>query len=381
MIMNAVTLSVIKADVGSYVGHSQVHPDLISIARKELEAERLIEDCHVTNCGDDLELIITHREGVDSPEIHRIAWDVFMRCTEAARDLKLYGAGQDMLVDAFAGNVRGMGPGVAEMEFVPRKSEPVIVFMADKTSPSAFSLPLYRIFADPFCSAGLILDPKLHDGFRFEVLDIEEGRRIHLDAPEELYDILALIGIVSRYLVKRVYRKDGEIAAVASTEKLSKIAGEYVGKDDPVAIVRCQSGFPAVGEVLEPFAFPHLVPGFMRGSHNGPLMPVSHADAHPRRFDGPPRVIAMGFQLNGSKLVGPVDLFDDPSFEGARRKANEIADYLRGHGPFQPHLLGMEDLEYTTLPRVMERLQARFEKLGASDRKGFSEKAPEAAVH
>jgi DNA-binding transcriptional regulator LsrR (DeoR family) len=31
-----------------------------------------------------------------------------------------------------------------------------------------------------------------------------------------------------------------------------------VGKDDPVMIVRCQSGFPAVGEVLEPFAFPRL---------------------------------------------------------------------------------------------------------------------------
>lgn len=287
-----------------------------------------------------------------------------------------------MLADSFAGNVRGMGPGVAEMEFVPRKSEPVIVFMADKTSPSAFSLPLYKIFADPFCSAGLILDPKLHDGFRFEVLDIEEGRRIQLDAPEELYDILALIGIVSRYLVKRVYRKDGEIAAAASTEKLSKIAGEYVGKDDPVAIVRCQSGFPAVGEVLEPFAFPHLVPGFMRGSHNGPLMPVAQADAHPRRFDGPPRVIALGFQLNGSKLVGPVDMFDDPSFDGARRKTNEIADYMRGHGPFQPHLLGMEDLEYTTLPKVLEKLNARFEALTVSDRKGFSEKAePQAALH
>ncbi len=34
-------------------------------------------------------------------------------------------------------------------------------------------------------------------------------------------------------------------------------------------IVRCQSGLPAVGEVLEPFANPHYVAGWMRGSHNG----------------------------------------------------------------------------------------------------------------
>ena len=65
-------------------------------------------------------------------------------------------------------------------------------------------------------------------------------------------------------------------------------AGRYVGKDDPVCIVRCQSGLPAVGEVLEPFANPHLVSGWMRGSHTGPLMPVAMKDASPSRFDGPP---------------------------------------------------------------------------------------------
>jgi fructose 1,6-bisphosphate aldolase/phosphatase len=32
------------------------------------------------------------------------------------------------------------------------------------------------------------------------------------------------------------------------------MAGRYVGKDDPVCIVRAQGNFPAVGEVLEPFA-------------------------------------------------------------------------------------------------------------------------------
>ena len=48
--------------------------------------------------------------------------------------------GKTFSTDAFAGNVRGMGPGVAEMAFEERKSEPVIVFMADKTSPGAWNL-------------------------------------------------------------------------------------------------------------------------------------------------------------------------------------------------------------------------------------------------
>jgi fructose 1,6-bisphosphatase len=97
--------------------------------------------------------------------------------------------------------------------------------------------------------------------------------------------------------------------------RLSLIAGRYVGKNDPVCIVRCQSQFPAVGEVLEPFATAHIVEGWMRGSHFGPLMPVSVDEATPGRFDGLPRVIALGFQLAGGRLVGPRDLFDDPAFD------------------------------------------------------------------
>lgn len=361
-----ITLSVIKADVGGYVGHSCIHPALLDTAKESLNTAKdkgLIIDFHVMRCGDDLELIITHRKGKDNEDIHELAWKTFLSATEVAKELKLYGAGQDLLSDAFSGNVRGMGPGVAEMEFLERKSEPIIVFMADKTSPGAWNLPLFKIFADPFNTAGLIIDPKMHDGFCFDVLDAKEGSTIELSAPEEIYDLLILIGSTDRYMVRYVLRKtDKEIGAVASTQRLSYIAGKYVGKDDPVLIVRCQSGMPAVGEVLEAFSFPHLVEGWMRGSHNGPLMPVPFYEANPSRFDGPPRVVAAGFQLANGRLVGPHDLFDDPSFDETRRKANKVAEYMRRHGPFQPHRLPLEEMEYTTLPLVMERLKGRFKK-------------------
>ncbi len=62
-------------------------------------------------------------------------------------------------------------------------------------------------------------------------------------------------------------------------------------------------------------------------------------------------------------LVGPVDMFDDPSFDYARKQAQEITEYMRRHGPFEPHRLGLEEMEYTTLPSVMERLKDRFKKL------------------
>lgn len=359
------TISLIKADIGSIAGHHKVYEDQIKHAQEILEKakrEGLLIDYRVFNCGDDLQLLMTHTKGVDSPEIHGLSWKTFKEVTDkVSRPLKLYAAGQDLLVEAFSGNVRGMGPGVAEMEIEERPSEPIVVFAADKTEPGAWNLILYKIFADPFNTAGLIIDPSLHVGFTFRVLDLIEGRSVDLHCPTESYDLLALIGTTGRYVIERVYRSsDGLLASVASTARLSLIAGRYVGKDDPCMIVRAQHGLPAVGEILAPFATPHLVAGWMRGSHYGPLMPVSLKDAKCSYFDGPPRVIALGLQLCEGRLVGPADLFDDPAFDRARAKAMDIATYLRTMGEFMPARLGPEEMEYTTLPKVLERLKDRF---------------------
>jgi len=367
-----ITVSIIKADVGSVAGHTIVPKEIIEVAEEMLKVEKqngTIIDYRVLNAGDDLDLIITHKKGVDSQEIHELAWNTFKKAADKAKELKLYGAGQDLISDAFSGNVRGLGPGVAEMEFTERGAEPVIAFLMDKTEPGAFNLPIYRIFADPFNTAGLVIDPTLHTGFVFEIWDIYKERRVFMRTPEEMYDILALIGGKSRFVIKRIYPKEGgklpadEPVAVISTEKLYQIAGEYVGKDDPVALVRAQSGLPAVGEVLEAFAFPHLVSGWMRGSHNGPIMPVPFKYSKCTRFDGPPRCVAAGFQLCNGKIIGPVDMFDDPVFDYTRQKACDVAEYMRRHGPFEPHRLPSEDMEYTTLPKVMEKLRNRFEEI------------------
>ncbi|MCL7382685.1 MAG: fructose-1,6-bisphosphatase [Thaumarchaeota archaeon] len=366
------TVSVIKADVGSIAGHTCPTQEMLEYARKKLSEardSRIIRSYYVYSVGDDIGLVMTHDKGEDNAQVHELAWNVFKEITEkVSKPLKLYAAGQDLLKDAFSGTVKGMGPGVAELEFEERGSDPIVVFAADKTSPAAWNLILYRIFADPFNTAGLVIDPILHDGFIFEVMDLRDGRIVRLKTPEETYDLLSLIGTINRYVISRVYRaRDNEPAASASTTRLSYIAGKYVGKDDPVLIVRAQSGFPAIGEILSAFAIPHLVPGWMRGSHYGPLMPVSFKKKQNiiSYFDGPPRVIAMGWQISDGMLVGvegnePVDLFEDPVWDYSRELATKIAFYMRSMGEVMPARVELEEMEYTTLPKVLEKLKERF---------------------
>jgi fructose 1,6-bisphosphate aldolase/phosphatase len=372
-LMVKTTLSLIKADVGSVAGHIIVPKPLFDIANKKLKEAKesgLINSFYVFNAGDDLELLMTHYKGEDNEEIHKLAWDTFKAGADKAKSLKLYGAGQDLLIDAFSGNVKGMGPGVAEMEFTERGSDPVVVYAADKTEPAAFNYLLYKIFADPFNTAGLVIDPKMVGGFKFEVLDAYENKKVVLKTPEESYSLLALIGTTERYMLSKIWRAaDDEIAAASSTTKLSLIAGKYVGKDDPVCLVRGQSGFPAVGEVTAPFLHTYLVAGWMRGSHWGPFMPVGLKDSKCTVFDGPPRIVCLGIQVSNGKIASDddgkpliVDIFDDPGFDLARREALDLASHLRRMGEFEPARLGPQAMEYTTLPDVLKQLEPKFKK-------------------
>jgi fructose 1,6-bisphosphate aldolase/phosphatase len=369
------TVSIIKCDVGSLAGHHVVPKPLLDIGKKllkEAQNNGEINSYYVFNAGDDLELLMVHQKGEGNTKIHQLAWDVFKKAADKAKDLKLYGAGQDLLKTAFSGNVRGMGPGVAEMEIEERNSDPIVVFAADKTEPGAFNFPMFKIFGDPTSTAGLVIDPSMIGGFKFEVLDVMENKKVVLKCPEEMYELIALIGTPERYVVSHVWRaQDNLICGATSTTRLSLIAGKYVGKDDPVSVVRAQHGLPALGEILAPYMHTYFVEGWMRGSHWGPLMPVGLKDSRCTVFDGPPRIVALGFQVgdgmiasdDGEPLIS--DLFEDPAFDMARQEALEYADVLRRMGEFEPGRLSSHAMEYTTLPKVLEKLKKRFVKAGS----------------
>ena len=366
-----VTISIIKCDVGSLAGHHIVPKPLFDIAEKKLKKamnEGTINNFYVFNAGDDLELLMVHDLGEQSSEIHKLAWETFKEAANKALQMKLYAAGQDLLKDAFSGNVRGMGPGVAEMEIEERAADPIVVFAADKTSAGSFNYPLFRMFADPMNTAGLVIDPSMLCGFKFEIIDTLEDKAIVLRCPLEMYEMLALIGTVGRYAISRIWRASDNLpCAASSVSKLSLIAGKYVGKDDPVMIARAQHGLPAVGEILAPFMHSYFVQGWMRGSHWGPLMPVGLKWSKCTAFDGPPRIVAIGFQVANGKISSDddgkpliADLFDDPAFSIARHEAVQNGNMLRRMGEFEPARLAAEDMEYTTIQQVLEKLEKRF---------------------
>ncbi|MBW1658948.1 MAG: fructose 1,6-bisphosphatase [Deltaproteobacteria bacterium] len=361
------TLSVIKADVGSIGGHivpSKAQMEAVEKYVRENGLDKgMILDFNISHTGDDIAILMSHTKGTGNEEIHKLAWDAFLAGTEVAKGQGLYGAGQDLLKDSFSGNVKGMGPAVAEFEFDERPNEPFLFFAADKTDPGAYNLPLFLAFADPMHNAGLMLSPSMKDGFKFVIMDVaytEGDRVIELNAPEDMYDIAALLRDNQRFVVESIYsRSTGDIAAVVSTTRLHNIAGKYTGKDDPVMLVRVQGAFPATGEVLSPFNIGHYVAGFMRGSHTGPLMPVKR-NSTISFFDGPPVVSCSAYCVHDGKLTEPADAFDHPYWDYIRNQISRKATEIRQQGFSGCAMLPYGELEYGGIVEKMKKLDGKF---------------------
>jgi len=341
-----ITVSVIKADVGGIGGHTKPSDGLIKAIRDTVEnSGDLLIDHYIGYCGDDTHIVMSHTHGVDNEKIHKLAWDAFMAGTEVAKKEGLYGAGQDLLKDSFSGNVKGMGPGVAELEFEERPNEAFTVFAADKTEPGAFNYPIYRMFVDTLSNTALIVNKSLASGVKFNIMDVEKAQIAELQLWEDKPTIEAALMYPGRYVVDSVYTRDGEPILDASTDRLHNIAGTYVGKDDPICLVRTQKNFPATEEVGSMFNNPHYVAGNTRGSHNMPLMPVKLNSAASINFCIP-IVEALVFSMHNGKFTGPFDGFSTPDWDYIREIATKKAIAIRSQGFIHPATLVPSELEY-----------------------------------
>jgi fructose 1,6-bisphosphate aldolase/phosphatase len=370
-----VTISVIKADVGSTGGHTAPHPKMLEKAKEEIGSairDGILIDGMVTHTGDDIALLMSHEKGVGAKQIHEFSWNCFIDITEVAKQEGAYGAGQDLLVDAPSGNLRGAGPAVAEIEFdlLPshRPAEAFLVFAADKCGPGAYNFALWNTFANPMENGGLLLSPKLAQGFTVTVIDMDykskdSDRIITLRLPEDIWDLAALLRQIDRFAVESVYSRaypTEQIVSVSAT-RLHNIAGKYTGKDDPVAIFRTQGIFPAPEEAIAPYRICPYVTGDARGSHTMALMPMPVNT--PIRGDYcQPIVSCLAFSMNeyGSFTKDFQDMFAGKEWDSVRSHASLKSHLMREQGFFGVAMASQEEVAYTGLMETLKRLDKQF---------------------
>ncbi len=346
-----ITVTVIKADVGGIGGHTRPSDGLLNAVRNLVkpqvrkDGKGLLIDSYIGYCGDDIHIVMTHTKGINNSQVHGLAWRAFEAATRVAKSEGLYGAGQDLLKDSFSGNVKGMGPGVAEMTFDERPNEAFTIYAADKTEPGAFNYPFYRMFVDTLSNTGLIVNQNLSRGVRISVMDVEKGKIATLNMWEDKPTLEAALMYPGRYVVSTVTTKDNQPILAASTDRLHNIAGTYVGKDDPICIIRTQKDFPATEEAGAAFNNPHLVAGNTRGSHHMPLMPVKLNSPASINY-AIPIVSALVFSMHNGILTGPVDGFESVDWDYVRNIAMRRAMAIRSQGFVHPATLVPDELEY-----------------------------------
>jgi len=350
---------------------------MVEVVEEKIAGEAWVIDHLVTFTGDDIAIITTHTLGSNAATVHQACRAAFDAAAAVATDEGNYGAGQDLFPTAPSGNVRGTGPGVAEITFklLPshRPAESIAVFAADKCGPGAYNQALYYAFADAARSSGFLLSPDVGRGFTFVIEDmnhkVEKGvapthRQVRLNAPEDNLSILALLRQIDRFGVARIESRafPGEVGVSVSTDRLHNITGTYQGKDDPVMIVRNQRIFPALEEVVDPFRLVPLITGDTRGSHTMPLMPVPIRTEVAGAYCLPiVSCLALSVNRDGMFSGGVVDVFGNLAWDRARAQAQERAEWMRMQAPFGVAMASQEEIAYTGLAKLQAALEKRFE--------------------
>ncbi len=361
---NRVTVSVFKADVGG-PGHMKPFAEMVREVREYLlwAGGELFRSAYVSTTGDDITIILGHSRGKNDRAIHELCWKAFVAAADVAKKMNAYAAGQDLFSTAFCGNLAGMGPQIIEMDFEERQGETFVLFCLDKTRAGALNGAVRRMFGDVNINTGLLHSSVMQQGYIFEVQDNYFGgpgeRVIRLNTRSEMAELTALLVNDDRYVVKSVMSAaTGEVGAMVSTFCLDRNSETHVGKDDPVALVRVQGCWPALGDVFNPFSLIFLVAGGMRGSHRVPLMPVK-VGTPVSDSDGPAVISAQVFCCNDGLLSNPEDGFDQPTWDEARRKAARIASWLRSIEP-DGTTLPPAEIEYHGIRDTIKHLQPRF---------------------
>jgi fructose 1,6-bisphosphate aldolase/phosphatase len=81
-----ITLSVLKADIGSIGGHITPSQALLNEVTNFVQenGKNLLIDFRISHTGDDIAILCTHEKGVSDEKIHKMAWDAFIAGLQSA---------------------------------------------------------------------------------------------------------------------------------------------------------------------------------------------------------------------------------------------------------------------------------------------------------
>src|SRR5213083_1812587 len=235
-----------KADVGGVGGHVVAAEEVKSIIAKfvlennAFHGEPIFTSLVVTHTGDDIAVTGIMPASVDMSVVDELMWDALQEGAHKAAELGLYGPGQDLVADAFTGNLRGAGPATVALPLPVRKDNPsqtVLVSFADKTEPMAFNYYATGAYLLPRFNTGLVIaSSKMKRGYLMEIVDLDtkaqaieagahprdqraldgkmeelakglQEKVLTLRAPEDLYDIEGLTR-ASRFVIARIWSRN-----------------------------------------------------------------------------------------------------------------------------------------------------------------------------
>jgi len=400
-----------KADVGGVGGHVVAAEEVKAVVAKFVlennvyRGQPIFTSLIVTHTGDDVAVTGIVAEHVDMSVVDELLWDALQEGAAKASELGLYGPGQDLVADAFTGNLRGAGPATVVLPLPVRRENPsqtVLLSFADKTEPMAFNYYATGAYLLPRFNTGLVIaSSKMKRGYVMDIVDLDtraqaieagvhprdqraldgkmeelakglQERVIRLRSPEDLFDIEGLTRS-SRYVVARIWSRDergepDQLGYVVSAERLHNIKTKkgftYGGKDDPVLVALAQGDWPAPGEITSPWATCPMVAGDCRGSHNLHILPVP-INSQTSYWSGPIlSCITLSVNLHTGRIGAISDQFAlGTPWDEVRRRASELAIQFRtAHGIKQPATLHEDELEYQEgWKERRARLEQRFE--------------------
>ncbi|MFQ5896656.1 MAG: fructose 1,6-bisphosphatase [Candidatus Methylomirabilia bacterium] len=397
-----------KADVGGVGGHVVAAEEVKAVVTKfvmennAFQGEPVFSSFMVTHTGDDVAVTGVMSEHTPMEVVDELLWDAFTLGADKATELGLYGPGQDLVADAFTGNLRGAGPATVVLPLPVRPENPsqtVLVSFADKTEPVAFNYYATGAYLLPRFNSGLtIASSRMKRGYLMEIVDLDtkaqaieagvhprdqkaldgkmeelakglQEKVIALRSPEDLFDIEGLCRS-SRFVVARIWTRDekaenGELGYVVSAERLHNIQTKkgftYGGKDDPVLLAFAQGDWPAPGEITSPWATCPMVAGDCRGSHNLHILPVP-INWQTSYWSGPIlSAVTLSVNIHAGRIGAVSDQFAlGTPWDYVRQRASELAIQFRtAHGIRQPATLHEDELEYQ---EGWKQRRARLEK-------------------